>query len=502
MSAAANLTKSVQTDVYQTESLRQLIQQAADLMPKLAYWSIRLLRSDSESLSVRRDVVQPLRRQIDCGAMITLADAAGGVGYAATADLSLAGLQQAITCAQQWLDVSRERSLINAEMLKKSAEQSASRHYQTPLQEAWDSLSLADKIELLQQQNQHLSANNDSRIIDRQAALWYRSETGYYLTSTGHQSEQTFHYLLPGLSATAQQGSEIQTRSFGGHAHLQQGGLEVMQRSGFLAAARGVAEQALELLNAPNCPSEVLDVVLAPDQMILQIHESIGHPLELDRILGDERNYAGSSFVELAMFGDYRYGSELLNVTFDPTVAGECASYAFDHDGSAARRQYLIKQGILQQPLGGCLAQQRANIAGVANSRASSWNRPPIDRMANLNLEPGDSSFARMIEQIEYGVYMETNRSWSIDDTRNKFQFGCEWGRMIRQGRLAEVVKNPNYRGQSAQFWRSLAAVGDAASVQVLGTPYCGKGEPNQAIIVGHASPPCLFKQVAVFGGE
>jgi len=245
-----------------------------------------------------------------------------------------------------------------------------------------------------------------------------------------------------------------------------------------------------------------MDVLLMPDQMILQIHESIGHPLELDRILGDERNFAGTSFVTPDMFGTYRYGSPLLNVTFDPTVGEELGSYGWDDDGAKAEKVHLIRAGILERPLGGAISQARSGLPGVANARADGWNRPPIDRMANLNLEPGDATLDGMIAGIERGVLMETNRSWSIDDSRNKFQFGCERGRVIEKGKLGPVVKNPNYRGISANFWRSLKAVGNAETVQVLGTPHCGKGEPSQIIRVGHASPPCVFGDVAVFGGE
>ena len=157
---------------------------------------------------------------------------------------------------------------------------------------------------------------------------------------------------------------------------------------------------------------------------------------------------------------------------------------------------------MLERPLGGAMSQARAGIAGVANSRADNWNRPPIDRMANLNLEPGESTLDEMIAGIERGVLMRTNSSWSIDDSRNKFQFGCEWGQLIENGALAGVVKNPNYRGISANFWRNLRQVGDASTMQVLGTPYCGKGEPSQVIRVGHASPACVFSNVDVFGGD
>jgi predicted Zn-dependent protease len=239
-----------------------------------------------------------------------------------------------------------------------------------------------------------------------------------------------------------------------------------------------------------------------PDQMMLQVHESIGHPLELDRILGDERNYAGTSFVTPQMFGSYRYGSDLLNVTYDPTIPGELATYAFDDDGAAATKVFLIKNGILVAPLGGQLSQARAGMAGTANARSSGWNRPAIDRMANLNVEPGTSTLEEMIASISRGVLMRTNLSWSIDDSRNKFQFGCEWGELIENGKRKGVVKNPNYRGVSATFWRSLRMVGNGDTFEVHGTLYCGKGEPNQGIHCGHAAPACLFADVDVFGGD
>jgi predicted Zn-dependent protease len=202
------------------------------------------------------------------------------------------------------------------------------------------------------------------------------------------------------------------------------------------------------------------------------------------------------------MFGSYQYGSKLLNITYDPTNKNQFASYGFDDEGLKAKKQFIIRKGILERPLGGVVSQQRAGVEGVANSRASSWNRPPIDRMANLNLELGTSSFEEMVASVEKGVYMKTNNSWSIDDSRNKFQFGCEWGQLIEDGKLTKVVKKPNYRGISATFWRNLKMVGNESTYDVLGTPYCGKGEPNQVVRVGHASPTCLFADVDVFGGE
>ena len=334
--------------------------------------------------------------------------------------------------------------------------------------------------------------------------LWSTTSRQAYFTADGGAIDQEFRFVVPNLSATAHAKGETQTRTHAGryNGFCRQGGLEILDAFGLKGSGRKVAEGALELLAAPNCPSGKMDVLLMPDQMMLQIHESIGHPLELDRILGDERNFAGTSFVTLDMFGTYRYGSALLNVTHDPTRPEQYASYGWDDDGLAAKKEHLIRAGILERPLGGTVSQARAGMHGVANTRACSWNRPPIDRMANLNVEAGSSTLDGLIGSIELGVMLRTNSSWSIDDSRNKFQFGCEWGRMIRNGKLAEVVKNPNYRGISATFWRSLAGVGDESTFEVMGTPFCGKGEPAQVIRVGHASPACRFAEVAVFGGE
>ena len=463
------------------------------IAPQVDFCSLRLVEERAQHVSVRQNIVQPVTNSEDLGAMITVVDA-GGLGYAATSDLSQAGLDRAAERARAWASRSADRSVLDWSRLRPAGQSGA---YAPPLVRPWTSVPLGEKIDLLRRVCEQLKT--DARIVDWEASLSSTEHHSLYVTADGACVRQDLHLLVPMLSATANAGSDTQTRTFGGRGFCRQGGLEVLDQTGFEAAAPRIAAEAVELLDAPNCPQARLDVLLAPDQMMLQIHESIGHPLELDRILGDERNYAGTSFVTPDMFGSYRYGSELLNITFDPGRTEEFASYGFDDDGQPAQREYLIRHGVLQRGLGGLGSQTRSGLPGVANSRAQSWNRPPIDRMANLNLEPGESSFADMVAAVERGVYMQTNTSWSIDDSRNKFQFGCEWGRLIENGRLTSVVKNPNYRGVSATFWRSLTMVG--SQLQVLGTPYCGKGEPNQIIRVGHAAPPCLFGAVDVFGG-
>ena len=460
------------------------------------FWSLRFVEETSESFAVRKDVALPYQAATDRGAMATVY-ADGGYGYAATGDLSAAGLAAALARAAAWARATARIGLFDARALPRPAPRGA---YASPSLAA-PGPSRREWYDLLHAESR--AAGGDPRIVDWEAGVEVRTATHRLVTSAGGDVVQRYRFLMPGISVTAHADGVTQTRSLNGYRGIcQQGGVEVLARFGFADAGRRIAAEALELLAAPNCPSGTMDVLLAPDQMILQIHESIGHPLELDRIMGDERNFAGTSFVTPEMFGTYRYGSDLLNVTFDPTRPEELASYAYDDDGTPAARVHLIRDGILERPLGGAISQARSGLPGVANARADNWNRPPIDRMANLNLEPGDASFADLVASIEHGVLLETNCSWSIDDSRNKFQFGCERGHVIEHGVVKHVVKNPNYRGISASFWRSLARVGNADTMQVLGTPYCGKGEPSQVIRVGHASPACVFTGVDVFGGE
>ncbi|MDX1374570.1 MAG: TldD/PmbA family protein [Burkholderiales bacterium] len=460
------------------------------LRSRAQFWSLRLHAERSERHAMRQDTLLPPSVSLDRGAML-VAVADGGYGYCATSDLSQAGLQRALDRATAWAEATRGNSVIRFDARDMPAPRG---EHLGPQGEALPARS--EIHDLLAAESS--GAKIDARVVERSFAIYLYEDERLYLTNTGADLRQRFRYTLPWARVTANQGPETQSRSL---EHAQQGGFEKVAAAGFHGCGARLAQEALQLLGAPDCPSGTMDLLLMPDQMMLQIHESIGHPLELDRILGDERNYAGTSFVTPGMFGSYRYGSELLNVTFDPGRGEELASYAWDDDGTPAEKVWLIRDGILVAPLGARLSQARAGMRGTANARASNWNRPPVDRMANLNIEPGASTLEAMIGSIEDGVLMRTNLSWSIDDARNKFQFGCEWGERIQNGRRTGVVRNPNYRGVSATFWRSLAQVGDASTFEVHGTLNCGKGEPNQAVHCGHAAPACLFAGVEVFGG-
>jgi len=359
---------------------------------------------------------------------------------------------------------------------------------EVPLDDLMDTLLKTNKV--LKQSEKVVSAISMARIVDMDMR---------FISTNGSDFNQSFMYVGPSFRVIAQDGNVIQSRSY--TDQCQQAGMENFNQDLVVSKCEDLNREVVELLTAEDCPTEKMDLVLHSDQMLLQIHESIGHALEVDRILGDERNYAGWSFVNLEDFGKLKYGSDLMNITFDPTIPEEFASYGFDDSGHKASKEFIIKDGLLLRGLGGLESQERSKLDGVANVRACSWNRPPIDRMANLNLEPGKSAFDDIISSVEKGVFMQTNRSWSIDDFRNKFQFGCEYAQLIENGKITKTVKNPNYRAISTPFWNSLKMVGNQDTFGVYGTPYCGKGEPNQGIRVGHASPVCLFENIEVFGG-
>jgi predicted Zn-dependent protease len=470
------------------------------ILPQIAVeadWiGLREVRETTTLHFVRKEKPQANDTMTTHGVMVEVMKN-GQIGYAATNLLTPAAIQKAA-----------ERALKQAEMMANFGVHTFSADvrpkavgtYTSPFKKPFDAMSAGEINGLLIEITKALNVSD--KIINTMAlARLVESETRF-VSSNGSDLFQKFFFISTDFNVTAQEGSIVQRRSDNGSfARSHQAGLEMLDREIVLQRAKNIGKQAVELLDAAECPTEATNLVLAPDQMLLQIHESIGHPLEIDRILGDERNYAGSSFVKLSDFGTLQYGSQLMNITYDPTVSGEFAAYAFDDAGVPATREYIIKEGLLLRGEGSSESQARANIPGVANFRAQSWNRQPIDRIVNLNLEPGEHSFDEIISSVERGVYMETNRSWSIDDYRNKFQFGCEYGKLIEKGKLTKTLKNCNYRGITTPFWRGLTMVGDRSTWQVFGTPYCGKGEPNQIMRVGHASPVALFGNIEVFGG-
>tara|TARA_E500000331_G_C17261365_1_gene715411 strand:+ start:733 stop:2166 length:1434 start_codon:yes stop_codon:yes gene_type:complete len=465
------------------------------LIPKVDYCSFRFVNKYTNVISATRGVVEPVTISEDDGLMVTVFNK-GGYGYGATSNLTKKGISEAVNSAVEWAKFS-EKKLTYFPDLKKM--KSRVGNYYTNEDEHWSQVSTKDKTDYLISVNKALKSQ--PTISNWGASIRFNKIETLFMDTNDSNVRQKISYLLPQIVVSAEYKKEIQTRTFGGHAHARQLGYNFIDQIDMINKGKALAQEAVELSKSPNCENKITQAVIAPDQMILQIHESIGHPLELDRILGDERNYAGSSFVTPDMFGNYQYGSELLNITFNPTLESELATYNFDDDGTNAEKKYLIKNGVLIRPIGGLFSSQRLGLDHVACSRSCNWNRPPIDRMGNINLEPGKDSFDEIIKSVEDGIYLETNNSWSIDDKRNKFQFGCEKGTLIKNGKFAGMVKNPSYRGITESFWKNLSKVGNGETNNILGTSNCGKGEPNQTIFVGHSTPICLFENVDVFGG-
>jgi predicted Zn-dependent protease len=465
-------------------------------LPNADWIGIRQVRELSTVRYARDGRPQANSTTVSYGTMVEVL-AGGHFGYAATSRTDTESLRQTVVRARDQALSASQKKVFEFTQNQRPLIQ---KNYTTPVRTPLGIRSAGDINALLIQITEKLKRS--PKIVRTTAIAELVESEMHYVSTNGSCASQTFSLISTDFEATAQEGTLTQKRSDSGHqSKSYQGGLEYLETPDLWERVERVAEQSLELLSADECPTEKASLILMPDQMMLQIHESIGHPLELDRILGDERNYAGWSFVNPEDFGKLQYGSSVMNVTFDPTIPHEFASYTFDDNGCEAKKQYLIKNGILLRGLGGLESQARSGIPGVANARSSSWNRPPIDRMANLNLEPGESSLADIISSVERGVIMETNRSWSIDDFRNKFQFGCEYAKLIENGKIVKTLRNPNYRGMTLPFWRGLKRVGNQSTLGVYGTPNCGKGEPNQAIRVGHASPVCLFEGIEVFGG-
>src|SRR3954465_1111971 len=306
------------------------------------FWSVRYHEEKRETLAMRQDTLEPPRLSMDRGAMVS-AMVDGGYGYCATGDLSTAGLQAALDRASEWARATKGKSVVRFDPSQIGAPKG---EYQSP--DSGKKLNAGEIHDLLAQECR--GAKLDDRIVERFAALEVVEDERLYVTSTGGEVRQRFRFTVPHLRVTANQGTDTQSRSLD---FARQGGFENLDHSAFLGSGARLADEALQLLTAPNCPSGKMDLLLMPDQMMLQVHESIGHPLELDRILGDERNYAGTSFVTPEMFGSYRYGSDLLNIPFHPTPSEEFASYGFDDEGQPARREHLIRDGILVRGLGG-----------------------------------------------------------------------------------------------------------------------------------------------------
>jgi TldD protein len=457
------------------------------------YCDVRFERSRSERAEVRNGEVSGLADERSDGYGVrALVDGAWGFassnGFAdaeldATAARAVAAAHAAASIAVRRIGTAPDRAYVD--------------RYQTPVERNPLDVSLSDRVALLLEAERLLHAAPSIAVGRAWIDLW-RTEK-YFFSSIGSRIAQTIVQSGSGMSALAVGGGDAQTRMWPGDRGLyQSGGWEIIEAAQLRENAQRIGEEAHALLSAPQCPSGVMDVVLGGSQVSLQIHESCGHAAELDRVLGWEANFSGTSFLSPAAIGTLTYGSPLVTIQIDNLLPRGIASAAYDDEGTKSVAADVIRDGMLA---GFETSRDTARAIGRESNacvRAQSWLHVPMIRMCNLNLLPGNTPFDALFTDIKHGVYMEANRSWSIDDRRLNFQFGCQIGWEIRNGKRGRMLKNPTYAGVTPQFWQSCDAIGDADAWFAWGTPNCGKGEPIQTGRTTQAAAPARFRNVTV----
>ena len=459
--------------------------------PGVEYGDVRVVHVVEENIAVKNGKIEDIRREENLGFGIRVM-INGAWGFASSSNLTIVSADKAIKNA---VGAAKAASLtgIKTEFHK---EEAYIERYVAPFEKDPFSISIEKKIKLLLTLDELLK---DKQVINRYSHLNFKRLHQVFASTEGSVIEQEFIDSGGGISVITMKNGEIQTRSFSNYGRR---GFEFIEELDLVQKAQQIKEQGIQLLHAPLCPEGITDVIIDTDQMALQIHESIGHALELDRVLGYEASYAGTSFATLDKLNSFQYGSEILNVYQDATYPGGLGTFGFDDEGVKAKKEVLIQEGILRGYLSSRDTAPRIGRKSSGAARAQDWSRIPIVRMTNINLEPGESSLEEMIQETKEGIFLQTNKSWSIDDKRLNFQFGTEIGWLIKNGKIKSLCKNPVYTGITPQFWRSLVKIGNRDEFKMWGVLNCGKGEPGQIMRVGHGSPPCKFKNIKVFPGK
>jgi TldD protein len=458
------------------------------------YADARFVHEDSESITVRNQEMEGIDRATSEGVGVrVLVD--GYWGFAATARPEGAEIARTAALA---VEIARAAARLPREPVKLTEVEPATGTWASPFQDDPFNVSLEEKVALLMEASRRMQEVDGLAFAEGGIDL-YRVRTSF-ASSEGSAIEQTVLHSGAGLDATAISEGELQRRSYPNsfRGHIAAAGWEHIAKLGLIEEAERTATEAVELLSATDCPSEVTTLVLDSGQMELQVHESIGHAVELDRVLGMEESYAGSSFVSPGDRGKLRYASDLVSITADATIPGGLGSFGWDDEGVPAQRVPIIVDGTFEDFIS---SRETAGAIGGTSTgamRADGWGNLPLIRMTNINIEPGEGSLADIIGDTKDGIFMATNQSWSIDDKRVNFQFGCEIAWRIKDGKLTQMYRNPNYTGITTEFWRSCDAVGGREDWTLWGTPNCGKGQPAQTARVGHGTAPARFRNVQV----
>ena len=454
----------------------------------------RVVAEDTESLTVRNQEMEGIDRSSSEGVGIRVL-VNGYWGFAATARLEPAEIDGTAALA---VEIAKAAARLPMEPVRLAEVEPATGTWHSPMQEDPFNVPLEEKIALLMEASHRMQAVKELSFAEGGIDLFRRRS--FLATSEGTAVEQTTVQSGAGIEATAVGDGELQRRSYPNsfRGHVAAHGWEHIQKLGLIEEAERTATEAVELLDAPDCPSEVTTLVIDSGQVELQIHESIGHPVELDRVLGMEEAYAGSSFVRPQDRGSLRYASPLVSITADASLPGGLGSFGWDDEGVPAQQVPIIVDGIFHDFIS---SRETASVLGLQSSgamRADGWAHYPLIRMTNISIEPREGSLADIIGDTKDGVFFTTNTSWSIDDHRVNFQFGCEVAWRIKDGKLTQMYRNPNYTGITTEFWGSCDAVGGREDWTLWGTPNCGKGQPGQVARVGHGAVPARFRGVQI----
>ena len=457
------------------------------------YSDARIVIARAETINVQNQNLSQLDRSERAGIGVR-ALIGSSWGFAATVDLSDRAVRAA---GERAAAIAKASALVPGPPMEFADVAVNQAFWETPHIEDPFSVPLSEKVDLLVAVTKTMQGVKGVKIATGNLTFWDTNK--WFVSSQGHRIHQHVVESGGGYDATAIGESETQRRSYPqSFGQYETGGYEVVRGWDFESHAQRVGEEAVALLTADEMDERETNLILEGSQLALQIHESVGHAIELDRILGWEAAFAGTSHLELDKLGLHRYGSELMNITADATLPGALGSFGYDDEGTPAGSVDIVKDGIWVGVLSGRDSAAMAGLPPGGMVRADGYNRLPMVRMTNVGLKPGTGSFEDIVSDTDDGVYMETNRSWSIDDKRLNFQFGCEIGWEVKNGKIGKMLKNPTYTGITPQFWGSLDRLAGEEEHVHWGTPNCGKGQPVQVAHTAHSASPARFANVRV----
>lgn len=462
------------------------------------YADIRIVTRLTQRIAVKNGRVEALQQDETQGFGVR-AVANGAWGFCASSHLEAREVDRVVA---QAVAIAKASALTRGNEVQLGAPVSVQANYVTPIRTDPFLIPMADKINLLLKADEEMRRAQGVKVARGEMAF-VRENKVFASTEDSYITQEIIESGC-GISALATnlESGEVQIRSYPNSVgrHQQTRGFEFILEQKLVENAARVGEEAVALLSADQCPSyDATTIILDSSQLALQIHESCGHPIELDRVLGTEAAFAGTSFLTPDKLGKFRYGSEVVNITADATIPGGLGTFGYDDEGVAAHKTDVIKNGLF---VGYLTSRETAHQLKLGESngtmRADGWNRIPIIRMTNISILPGTWEVGDLVTDTDDGIWMETNRSWSIDDKRLNFQFGTELAWEIKGGKKTRMLKNATYTGITPRFWNSCDAVANDKSWIVWGTPNCGKGQPPQIAHTGHGASPARFRNVRV----